>query len=159
MLQSPLGNPSADAGEDSRNGRILAVDPASGEPIAEYVYRFEAAHEFEELDQDELKLSALVWLDDSRLLALERTDLVARLYLLDLAEATDILGTDWDTPAAEDDPDRALEAQGEDELRAAGVVPLKKSLLTYLEALPGMPETTLPSAISTRMAGTAGRGY
>jgi hypothetical protein len=140
VLQSPLGNPSADAGEDSRNGRILAVDTASGEPVAEYVYRFEAAHEFEELDQDELKLSALVWLDDARLLALERTDLVARLYVLDLAEATDILGTDWDTPADDDHPDRALETQGEDALRAAGVVPLKKSLLTYLEALPGMPD-------------------
>src|SRR5215218_9333645 len=63
-----------------------------GGSCAEYVYQFEAAHEFEELDQNELKLSALVWLDDSRLLALERTDLVARLYLLDLAKATDILG-------------------------------------------------------------------
>ena len=92
VLQSPLGNPSSGAGEDSRNGRILPVDTASGVPVAAYVYRFEAAHEFEELDQDELKLSALVWIDESRLLALELTDMVARLYLLDLSEATDVLG-------------------------------------------------------------------
>lgn len=133
VVQSPLSNPDEDTGEDSRNGRILAVDTATGEPAAEYVYRFEDVAEFDDDDQDEMKLSGLVWIDETTLLALERTDEVARLYLLDLAAASDVLGTDWDDP--ESSP--TLEELADPE--AAGVSPLAKTLLLDLAPL-DLPE-------------------
>lgn len=138
LLQSPLANPDDDAGEDSRAGRILAVDSASGEPVAEYVYPFEAAEGFDpsmdDNDQDEMKLSALVWLDEHTLLVLERTDEVARLYTVDLSGATDILGSTWDDAAT------APSLEDVDDLAAAGVTPLPKTLLVDLEALAEMPD-------------------
>jgi hypothetical protein len=133
VVQSPLSNPDKDAGEASRNGRILAVDTVTGEPSAEYVYRFEDVSEFDDDDQDEMKLSGLVWIDDSTLLALERTDEVAKLYLLDLADATDILGTDWD------DPDESPTLEELDDPAAEGAVPMAKTLLLDLAPL-DLPE-------------------
>lgn len=137
-MQSPLLNPDEETGEASRVGRILAVDAATGAPVAEYVYHFEEANTFdpavEEGDQNQMKLSGLVWLDDTTLLALERTDEVARLYTLDLSGATDILGSAWDDPATSP----TLESLGD--LAAAGVVPLAKTVLLDLEALPDMPD-------------------
>jgi hypothetical protein len=129
VVQSPLSNPDRDAGEASRNGRILAVDTVTGEPSAEYVYRFEDVSEFDDDDQDEMKLSGLVWIDDSTLLALERTDEVAKLYLLDLADATDILGTDYD------DPDESPTLEELDDPAAEGAVPMAKTLVLDLGPL------------------------
>lgn len=138
LLQSPLLNPDEETGEASRIGRILAVDAATGAPLAEYVYHFEEANAFdpavEEGDQNQMKLSGLVWLDETTLLALERTDEVARLYTLELNGATDILGSAWDDPTTSP----ALESL--DDLAAAGVAPLAKTLLVDLEALPDMPD-------------------
>jgi hypothetical protein len=138
LLQSPLANPDGDIGEASRVGRILAVDTTSGKPVAEYAYPFEDAHEFdpavEQGDQNQMKLSGLVWLDNSTLLALERTDEIARLYTLDLSAATNILGSAWDDPTTSP----SLEAQADP--AAAGVAPIAKTLLVDLEALPDMPD-------------------
>lgn len=138
LLQSPLLNPDEDTGEASRVGRILAVDAESGAPVAEYAHFFEDANAFdpavEEGDQNQMKLSGLVWLDDGMLLALERTDEVARLYTLDLSGATDILGSAWD------DPETSPSLESLEDLSAAGVTPLGKMLLVDLEALPGMPD-------------------
>jgi hypothetical protein len=140
LLQSPLSNPDEDTGEASRAGRILAVDTATGAPVAEYVYRFEAAPAFDpslkKKDQNEMKLSGLVWLDEETLLALERTDEAARLYTLDLTDASDILGSAWDDPATSP----SLESQDLQDLAAAGITPLAKTLLVDLEALPEMPD-------------------
>lgn len=137
-LQSPLANPDEDAGEESRAGRILAIDTATGDPVAEYVYRFEAAPDFDpelkKKDQDEMKISGLVWLDDTTLLALERSDDVARLYTLDLAGATNILGSAWDDPAT------SPTLEDLDDPGAAGVRPVTKTLLVDLAALPDVPE-------------------
>ena len=60
----------------------------------------------------------------------------ARIYLADLAGATDILGSGWDEPGTDASP--ALEAQKD--LAAADVVPLAKTLLVNLESLPEMPD-------------------
>jgi hypothetical protein len=140
LLQSPLSNPDEETGEASRVGRILAVDVATGTPVAEYAYHLEAANEFDpavdEGDQNEMKLSGLVWLDESTLLALERTDEVARLYTLDLTDATNILGSNWDDPATTP----SLESLDLQDLAAAGVTSLAKTLLVDLEALPEMPD-------------------
>lgn len=138
LLQSPLNNPDQDTGSASRNGRILAIDAATGQPTAEYVYPFEAVSPFDPAqdadDQGQMKLSGLVWLDDHTLLVLERTDEVAKLYSVDLTDATNILGTDWDDVATSP----SLEATAD--LAAAGVTPLTKTLWLDLEAIPGMPD-------------------
>jgi hypothetical protein len=140
LLQSPLSNPDEDTGEASRVGRILAIDSATGAPVAECAYHLEAANEFDpaidEDDQNEMKLSGLVWLDETTLLALERTDEVARLYTLDLTDATNILGSTWDDSATSP----SLESLDLQDLAAAGVTPLAKTLLVDLEALPEMPD-------------------
>jgi hypothetical protein len=138
LLQSPLNNPDQDTGAASHNGRILAIDAATGRPTAEYVYPFEPVATFDPEqdadDQGQMKLSGIVWLDDQTLLVLERTDPVARLYAVDLAGATNVLGTAWDDPATTP----SLEATTD--LAAAGVTPLSKTLWLDLEAVPGMPD-------------------
>jgi hypothetical protein len=138
VLQSPLLNPDEETGEASRVGRILAIDAATGQPTAEYLYPFEAAHEFdpalEEGDQDEMKLSGAVARDDTTLVVLERTDEVARLYTLDLSAATDLLGTEWDDPATSPSLESLTDPA------ASGVDPLAKTLLIDLDSLPDMPD-------------------
>jgi Esterase-like activity of phytase len=137
VLQSPLRNPDQKTGEASRASRILAVDVDSGKPVAEYVYWLEPAAAFDPAlgagDESEMKLSGLVWLNETTLLVLERTETVARLYTVDLAAATDLLGSAWDEPAT------APSLEALDDPAAAGVRPLPKTLLVDLAALPGMP--------------------
>jgi hypothetical protein len=140
VLQSPLAHPDEDAGEESRAGRILAIDVASGQPVSEYVYHFEDAKEFDctpdenRCDPDDMKLSGIVWIDDATLLVLERTDQDARLYRVDLSGASDILGSAWD------DPDTSPSLEELDDPVAAGVTPLPKTLMIALDALPQVPD-------------------
>jgi hypothetical protein len=81
-----------------------------------------------------MKLSGVVWLSGATLLVLERTDEVAHLYMVDLAAATDILGSEWDDPATAP----SLEALNDP--ASAGVTSLPKTLVVDLEALPDMPD-------------------
>ena len=138
LLQSPLNNPDQDTGSASMNGRILAVDVATGLPTAEYVYPFEAVSAFDAAldadDQGQMKLSGVVWLDDHTLLVLERTDEVARLFAVDLTDATNILGTEWD------DVDTSPSLEATADLAAAGITPIAKTPWLDLEAIPGMPD-------------------
>ncbi|GIW09189.1 MAG: hypothetical protein KatS3mg061_0246 [Dehalococcoidia bacterium] len=133
-LQSPLSNPTRAVGEQSRQTRILAVDARSGLPVGEWIYRFDPAGEFARgAIPDDMKLSALVWLNATTLLVLERTDEVAKLYLVDLSQATNILGSRWDDPATTP----SLEALADP--AEAGIQVLPKRLLVDLSRLPEMP--------------------
>jgi len=135
-LQSPLSNPDRDTGEASLNTRILAVDPATGEPTAEYVYQFDEATAFDpdpEVIRDDMKLSGVVAIDADTLLILERTDAVAKLYTVELADASNILG------GLSDDPTSAPSLEATDNLLTSRIVPLAKSLLIDLSTLDGMP--------------------
>jgi hypothetical protein len=140
VLQSPLAHPNDDAGDESRAGRILAIDVASGQPVSEYVYHFEDADDFDctpdenRCDPNDMKLSGIVWIDEATLLVLERTDQEARLYHVDLRGASDILGSAWD------DLDTSPSLEEFENPVEAGVTPLPKSLLVALEALPQMPD-------------------
>lgn len=133
-VQSPLSNPNRNVGGTSRNVRILAVDPASGQPTAEYVYRFEPQSAFDPASpvnparpNDEMKISGVIALDATTLYVLERTDLVAKIYRVRLAEATNILGSQWDqlatSPTLEELADPA----------AAGITVVPKALVANLE--------------------------
>jgi Esterase-like activity of phytase len=138
LLQSPLATSDDENVKRSRNGRILAVDTASGRPVAEYVYRLEPVNEFDPSfkvkDQEEMNLSGLVWLSQTQLLVLERTDQMSRLYLVDLAGATNILGEKWDEFHHHD----SLEE--ERDLDDVGVTPVGKTRWIDLDRLRGMPD-------------------
>lgn len=135
-LQSPLSNPDKKTGDASRNSRILAFDVASEKVVAEYVYRFEASNDFDPAHSapDEMKISSLVFVKPDTLLVLERTDWVAKLYSVDLAKATNILGGKWDDPAAAP----ALEALHEP--ADSDVQTLSKTLVLNLKDLDGIPD-------------------
>jgi hypothetical protein len=135
-MQGPLSNPNNDAGQRSRNTRILVFDVASGQVTAEYVYRFESAFLFDpsrKAEPDDMKVTALALTGGGQLLVLERTPNAARLYLADPAGATNILGTRWDDLATRP----SLEAA--ESLAVVNVNPLVKSLAIDLTPLPGVP--------------------
>jgi hypothetical protein len=138
VLQSPLENPSPRAANKSRNVRLLAFDIAQDRPVAEYLYRFEPAEMFASGGKtpktSALKISGLAMLGDGTLLVLERTDAVAHLYKVNLAGATNLLGSRWDQPATSP----TLEEL--DDPAAAGVTALSKSLAVDLSKFPNLPE-------------------
>ena len=136
-LQSPLYNPDKKTGDASRHTRVLVFDIASGKPIAEYVYRFDAIKDFAadpKLGPDEMKLSAVALVNATTLLIVERTDTVAKLYSVDISQATNILGSQWDDAATTP----SLEAL--DDLAASSIVVLPKILAADLSKLSGVPD-------------------
>jgi hypothetical protein len=135
VMQSPLLNPNQSVGEKSRNVRLLVFSIAAEKPVAEYVYHLERYRDFDPgaKKATAMKISGLAMLTKSTMLVLERTDDVARLYKIDLAKATNILGSKWDDASASP----SLEAIKD--LAAAGVNVLPKTLAVDLSKLPHMP--------------------
>jgi hypothetical protein len=134
---SPLLNPDRKTGEVSRNTRVLVFDIPSEKVTAEYVYRFDVSKEFDPNPKntpDEMKLSGVISINPTTLLILERTDLVAKLYSVDLSQATNVLGSKWND--AKTAP--ALEALANPATAEVRVLP--KSLVLDLSSLAGMPE-------------------
>jgi len=137
VLQSPLSNPDRTVGDASRNTRVMVFDIYSEKVTAEYAYRFEVAKEFEgnpKTPPDEMKLSGVVFLNPTTLLILERTDLVAKLYSVDLSKATNILNSKWDNPQTTP----SLEALADPATTELQVLP--KSLVVDLKQFSEMPE-------------------
>ena len=137
ILQSPLGIPNRKAGEQSRNTRVFVFDRETERVIAEYVYRFEEATEFDprpKMERDEMKLSGVVYLNSTSLMILERTDWVAKLYTVDLSKATNILNSKWDDPSTAPSLE-ALENPASADIRA-----LPKSLVLDLSRFEDIPE-------------------
>lgn len=137
VLQSPLYNPDRRTGELSRNTRVLVFDTEKKRPVAEYVYRFDVATEFDlnpKTAPDEMKLSGVIYLNRTTLLILERTDLVAKLYTVDLSKATNILNTKWDDPGASSSLEALTDPQ------TAGIEVLAKTMLLDLSRFREMPD-------------------
>lgn len=137
VLQSPLLNPDPKTGNASRNTRVLLFDIAGEKVTAEYVYRFDVSKEFDPNPKNtpaEMKLSGVIALNPTTLLILERTDMIAKLYSVDITQATNILSSKWNdaktTPSLE-----ALTDPSSAEVRV-----LPKSLVIELNSLAGMPE-------------------
>jgi len=147
VLQSPLSNPNKKIGDESRNTRLIVFDIPSDKVTAEYVYRFEPAKEFEnnpKTPPDEMKLSGVAFLNPTTLLVLERTDLVARLYSVDLSKATNILGSKWDDMKT----DPSLEAL--ENPATADVRVLPKTLVIDLKQLAEIPDKIEGVAVINR---------
>jgi Esterase-like activity of phytase len=137
LLQSPLLNPDRKTGDLSRNTRVLVFDIQSEKVTAEFAYRFDVSREFDRGPKntaDEMKLSGVIALNPTTLLILERTDWVAKLYSVDMSQATNILNTKWNDPKTVPTLE-ALEDPATAEVRA-----LPKTLVLDLSTLGGMPE-------------------
>jgi len=134
--QSPLFHPDAETGLRSRILRVFAFDATDGRPTAEHAVVLEPAAAFGEAEQDAVKVSGLAWAGEGRLLVAERSDLRLRLQLVDLRQATNLLGSSWDDIVKRP----ALEALEPEALAAAGVVVAAKELvLDVSELVPDAP--------------------
>lgn len=138
-MQSPLDNPDKVA-RASRNVRFLRFDVASKMVTGEFVYRFDEACSFvgqtapcTSAKPGDMKVSGLTALSATKILVDERTDDVAKIYRVDLAEATNILGNQWDSLAASP----ALESLADPS--SAGIAVLPKTLVIDTSTLPNIP--------------------
>jgi hypothetical protein len=145
-LQSPLLNPDRKTGDNSRNTRVLVFDIASERVTAEYVYRFDNSKEFDpgHSAPDEMKLSAILYLNPTALLILERTDWVGKLYSVDLSKASNILGSRWNDASTAPTLE-SLEDPAKEDIRV-----LPKSLVVDLTTLNGIPDKIEGVAIIDR---------
>jgi hypothetical protein len=139
-MQSPLEHPTKAIGRASRNLRFIQLDVASQQPTAEFVYQLEEVCGFLGLAAGcgvapgDMKVSGIAAVGCGKLLVLERTDDVAKVFLVDPAAATNIYGTTWDVAATTP----ALEALADP--ATAGVTVLAKTLIVDLSTLPDMPK-------------------
>jgi alkaline phosphatase len=101
MTQSPLGPTSS--GSPTRNSRILRIlrldvtDPLNLQVTGQFLVQLSPASAYPAGNRpQDLKVSAAAWVNDDKLLILERSDEVniggAKLILVDLASATDVSG-------------------------------------------------------------------
>ena len=135
VMQNPLANPDTAAYADARNTRLLKLDREAGRVVAEYVYELTPVAAFKGeagKRQSTPRISELLWLAEDRLLLLDRTERTTKLFVVDLAGATDILGTRWD--AAETAP--SLEQAS---LAEAGIRPVGKRLVLDTADRPEIP--------------------
>ncbi|MFB7241089.1 esterase-like activity of phytase family protein [Streptomyces populi] len=134
-LQSPLSLPDADAGDASRNTRLLRFSPRERAVTAEYAYRFDPVNVVDpsEDDTSELKISSVVAVGGDRLLVEERTDKAARLQSVRLTRDANILGGPWDS----DTTSPSLEQL--DDPASAGVPVPAKRLVVDLGTVAGVP--------------------
>ena len=113
---------------------MLAFDVTTEQVVGEYIYCFDDPAGYGAPGAPgEMKLSGVIALSPTTLLILERTDAVAKLYTVDLSQATNVVGTSWDEPAAA----ATLETWATP--AAAAVKPLPKTLLIDLSQLTATP--------------------
>ncbi|MGW6910791.1 esterase-like activity of phytase family protein [Streptomyces sp. NPDC054940] len=134
-VQSPLSLPDTDAGEASRTTRLMRFSPKKKAVTAEYAYRFDPVDVVDpsEDDTSELKISSVVAVGGNRLLVEERTDKAARIQLVRLDPASNILRGPWD----DDTTSPSLEQL--DDPAASGVPVLAKKLVVDLGTVAGVP--------------------
>jgi len=143
-MQGALGNPDAETAVHSANIRILKLSLATEMPVAEYLYRLDPPDAFKAdaapdalagpLLQNMVGVSETVAVGADRLLVLERLDRSARIYAIDLRDATEV------TPIY-DDPSwsPALESLDVAGLAGQGLAPLHKTLVFDGDKTSGLP--------------------
>jgi hypothetical protein len=123
IMQNPLANPDAKTFQSARNSRLFKMERATGRLVGEYVYQLENPSSFgfdPTTRQSDPRISELMAIGADKLIVLERTEKTTKLFEINLAGATNILGSQWDnvatSPSLEQLPD------------APGVTPLAKTL-------------------------------
>jgi hypothetical protein len=138
IMESSLDNPSKEVRKTSRVVRLLSFEIASGN-TRQLIYLQESP---------ELRNSEIATLSDTAFLVIERDNrrpgdgkvpsAVKRVYRIDISEATDVSDPS-DGPDGRLVDGKTLEELSEDELRAAGIRPVTKSLVLDLLKLDGYP--------------------
>ena len=132
FIQTPLSNPDRDAGDSSSVIRMIGVDPATGEPVAEYVYLLQKPDVGGNVD----KIGDAVYAGDGKFFVMERDsslDPTAQKFVFEvnLKGATNVLGLDFGG--------ETLEQQPPDDLAAAGIQPVNKIKVTNLPSIGYLP--------------------
>ncbi|NJL46123.1 MAG: multifunctional hydrolase/phosphatase/nucleotidase, partial [Leptolyngbyaceae cyanobacterium SM2_3_12] len=96
FIQTPLNNPDRAAGDASSVIRMVGIDPATGEPVAEYVYLLQKPEVGNNVD----KIGDAVYAGDGKFFVMERDsalDPTAQKFIfeVELAGATNVLGFDF----------------------------------------------------------------
>lgn len=134
-LQSPLENPTRDASTASRLTRIIKLDLSTQLPVAEYIYPLEDG-KAAGIKQNNVVISDICALGDDRLIVDERDNRegpaprIKRLYLVNLARATNTLGV-FDGQTSDG---LTLEQHTPESLAKIGVSSLAKSLVLDMAA-------------------------
>jgi len=123
--------------------RILRFDIAAERVTGEFAYQMDEVCAF--LGQpagcstapDEMKISSLSAISNTSFLVDERTDIAAKVYRVDVSNATNILGSSWDNAAASPtDATPALETLSSPATQGVAVLP--KTLVIDLSPF-GLP--------------------
>lgn len=133
-MQSALRNPDKKT-DNSRSLRIMKINLETLKPAAEYVYVTEDASQFKDLKQGDIVISDMIAVNEHTLLIDERDKFAGgkaqlkRIYAVDLANATNILGKYDDTKLT----GKTLEQMSATELKVNNIQPPSKR--TVLDAV------------------------
>lgn len=148
FIQSPMYNPSSVTQNASDVIRILGINPATGEPVREYVYLLErnkyAGVGLSRVD----KIGDAVYVGNGKFMVLERDSSTPSqgktgkkyIYEIDLTGATNILGTaisEKTTSTSSDD--KTLEMMSADDLASAGIRAVHKTKMLNLPSIGYLP--------------------
>jgi hypothetical protein len=131
IMQSPLSLPSEEAGEGSRNVRLLTLDLTGPEPTVDgmFVYQTQPYDTAIALSQDHVQVSDLTAVSADRLVVVEHDNLEGghykMAYLVELAPASNILGWEGSSNGFVETGD----------IGSVGVVPVEKTPLANLGQL------------------------
>ena len=95
IMQSPMGATSDKAFDESRIARAVRLDisnPLNAKVTGMYAVPMSARADYKDTKrQRDLKFSDVAWLSDQKLLVLERADKLVKLFVMDFANATNLL--------------------------------------------------------------------
>lgn len=136
FIQTPLANPDRATSDNSDVIRILGIDTATGQPVAEYVYLLEdpAVRSGGRVD----KIGDAVFAGDGKFYVIERDSAVGEtakkfIFEIDISAATNLLTLDKDEIGLFEEA--TLEQQTADALVVADIQPVNKIKTTNLPSL------------------------
>ncbi len=146
FIQTAMDNPS-NVARNSDVIRILGIDPATGEPVREYVYFLEKNRNNGINVNRVDKIGDAVYIGGGKFLILERDSSVPGsqggkkfVYEIDLKGATNILGTDISNKMeSAGEEDKTLEMMTADEIVAMGIQPVFKNKIVNLPSIGYLP--------------------
>ena len=124
IMQNPLANPDTAAYRAAKNSRLFKIERATMKVVGEYVYTLDDPRSFRRDPsgkQNDPRISELMAIGLDRLIVLERTEQTTKLYEVDLAVASNILGTAWDDVATRPTLEQT-------DVAAANIKPVPKAL-------------------------------
>ncbi|MDB9527892.1 esterase-like activity of phytase family protein [Oscillatoria sp. CS-180] len=132
FIQTPLNNPSGADGDASSVIRMLGIDPATGEPVSEYVYLLQKPDVGGNVD----KIGDAVYAGNGQFFVMERDSSLEPtaqkfVFEVNLTGVTDVLGMDFG--------EETLEQQTPDDLAAMGIAPVNKVKVTNLPSIGYLP--------------------